>query len=158
VYFREAGVVSLVTGVLYSMNLAERYWRARKYRHWASVMGEITRSEPEKWRTYVDDYGPADPTSVRYVPRIEYAYVADRLRYGGSTVSFEREYEAGPLKKTRKLCGRYAVGWQVRVYYKPGSPQTSCLEVAECPGRGSVIVAGILLVGGIVLASGVFGS
>lgn len=62
-----------------------------------------------------------------YWPDVHYEYEVEGTRYSNDTIAFGQNGD-GTLKKATALVAQYATGQEIKVFYDPNSPKTSCLQ------------------------------
>lgn len=93
---------------------------------WPSVNGRITDS---RWHNKIIGQSALRPTS-KFIPKIEYSYSVNSSEYKGTTVSLDAFEDFDRLTAKTKL-EQYATGREVQVFYDPGNPGISCLELEK---------------------------
>lgn len=92
--------------------------RSRRSRRWPSVMGRVLSSEVSSNLV---------KASTNYWPNVRYEYEVEGMSHNNDTIGFGQNGNA-TLGMASALVAQYPSGQQVKVFYDPNSPKTSCLQ------------------------------
>lgn len=134
VVIRWLAIAMFLGGIGMLIGMWSQQDHARRCQAWPTTTGRVVSTRVEQ----VSDDG-----KMKYYPVIRYSYAVN-------DVTFESErYKFGSTRRSKRaaeqLCGSFATGSDVKVYYDPARPSEAVLVV---PSAGGAIALGI---GGVVL-------
>jgi hypothetical protein len=121
-------LVLLVIAFVFLLRRLMKYRQAISKVKFPAVEGVIlSASVHEDIREYDNDDG-SRTSSVRYIPKIKYAYNLSGKRYENDRNSLLKADEFFRAEDARSFTGQFPEGKIVKVYYDPASPADSFLD------------------------------
>ena len=144
------GVILIVIGILSAFVLGHSNMKeGDASSSWPHVEGVISVSEVTSEGTHVE-------STSRYHTKIIYDYVVENKTFTSDRLDFRLGGHTYDRVEARAIVAQYPKGKKIAVYYKPEDPSLSCLEPGLRVGGAFSVGIGCILIGIIVVASGIF--
>jgi hypothetical protein len=121
-------IIFIVIGVNIALPSAKNLYYIQTSRNWPQVTGQVLSSDVERrWASRGDNDIGQD-----YFARVWFSYYVNDRSYVSDQVQFAQPWTRS-LKTAEILAAKYPAGKPVTVYYHPGDPETSVLDMAVVP-------------------------
>ena len=128
-------------GGLLAWYCGREMWRGFSSSSWSNADGKVTESRVEQSASIsTDSRTGAQYNVVFYSAALTYEYTVEREAYVGHAVTVSADIATSSRLDASAVVERYPAGREVRVYYKPGQPASSCLEVGVVGWMNGVLM------------------
>ncbi len=135
----------IAVGVLFMYRAVSGRLKSKKAQQWPAVNGRVLSSEVVEDRLR----SATGKATIAFIPDISYEYIVNGQAHTGNAVIFgETVYD---YISASRICEKFAVDTEPRVYYNPERPDESVLLPQATEGLRSLIPGIFFIVSGILI-------
>lgn len=135
----------IAVGVLFMYRAVSGRLKSKKAQQWPTVTGRVLSSEVVEDRLR----SATGKATIAFIPDISYEYIVNGQAHTGNSVIFgETVYD---YISASRICEKFAVDTEPRVYYNPERPDESVLLPQATEGLRSLIPGIFFIVSGILI-------
>ena len=135
----------IAVGVLFMYRAVSGRLKSKKAQQWPTVTGRVLSSEVVEDRLR----SATGKATIAFIPDISYEYIVNGQAHTGNSVIFgETVYD---YISASRICEKFAVDTEPRVYYNPERTDESVLLPQATEGLRSLIPGIFFIVSGILI-------
>jgi len=135
----------IAVGVLFMYRAVSGRIRSKNAQTWPMVMGRVLSSEVMEDRLR----SATGKATIAFIPDVSYEYIVNGQAHTGKSVIFgETVYD---YISASRICEKFAVDTEPKVYYNPARPEESVLLPQATEGLRSLVPGIFFIVSGILI-------